>query len=74
MPFLRRQLVTAALTANAIRPAPGFRAGVPAFAAGWLTTELAAHLFTLTATDTAAHVLTGDADGAAAGQDSRSRR
>ena len=27
--FLRRQLVTAALTANAIRPVPGYRAGDP---------------------------------------------
>lgn len=57
MPFLRRQIVTAALTANAIRPAPGYRAGIPAFAAGWLTSELATHLFALTATDTAAHVV-----------------
>lgn len=55
MPFLRRQLVTAALTANAIRPLPGFRVGVPAFFAGWLTSELAPHLLTLTAADTAAH-------------------
>ena len=31
MSFLRRQAVTAALTANAIRPVPGFRAGVTAF-------------------------------------------
>ena len=37
MSFLRRQLVTAALTANAIRPVPGFRAGIPSFFAGWLT-------------------------------------
>lgn len=57
MAFLRRQLVTAALTANAIRPLPGFRAGIPAFAAGWLTSELAQHLFTLTAADTTAHVV-----------------
>lgn len=57
MAFLRRQLVTAALTANAIRPLPGFRAGIPAFAFGWLTSELAPHLFTLTAADTAAHVV-----------------
>lgn len=59
MPFLRRQIVTAALTANAIRPLPGFRAGIPSFAAGWLTSELATHLFALTATDTAAHVARG---------------
>lgn len=57
MGFLRRQLVTAALTANAIRPVPGFRAGIPAFAAGWLTSELAQHLFTLTAADATAHVV-----------------
>ncbi len=56
MSFLRRQLVTAALTANAIRPIPGFRAGIPAFAAGWLTSELAPHLFALTAADTAVHL------------------
>jgi acetyl esterase/lipase len=53
VPFLRRQLVTAALTANAIRPAPGFRAGLPAFFAGWLTNELAPHLLALTAVDAA---------------------
>ncbi|MBZ5738808.1 alpha/beta hydrolase [Nocardioides mangrovi] len=57
MGFLRRQLVTAALTANAIRPVPGFRAGIPAFFAGWLTTELAPHLMALTAADTAGHVV-----------------
>jgi acetyl esterase/lipase len=55
--FLRRQLVTAALTANAIRPVPGFRTGVPAFFAGWLTTELAPHLLALTAADAAANAL-----------------
>jgi acetyl esterase/lipase len=56
MSFLRRQLVTAALTANAIRPIPGYRAAVPTFAAGWLTTELAPHLLAVTAADTAAHL------------------
>lgn len=55
MGFLRRQVVTAALTANAIRPLPGFRAGIPAFFAGWLTGELAPHLLGLTAADAAAH-------------------
>jgi acetyl esterase/lipase len=55
--FLRRQLVTAAFTANAIRPVPGFRAGVPAFFAGWLTTELAPHLLALTAADAAANAV-----------------
>ncbi len=43
--------MTAALTANAIRPVPGFRAGIPAFFAGWLTGELAPHLLALTAAD-----------------------
>jgi len=57
MGFLRRQLVTAALTANAIRPTPGYQASVPSFFAGWLTTELAPHLMAVTAADTAAHVL-----------------
>lgn len=47
--------MTAALTANAIRPAPGFRLGIPAFFAGWLTTELAPHLLAVTAADAATH-------------------
>jgi acetyl esterase/lipase len=53
--FLRRQIVTSALTANAIRPLPGFRAGIPAFFAGWLTSELAPHLLAVTAVDAATH-------------------
>jgi acetyl esterase/lipase len=57
MGFLRRQLVTAALTANAIRPLPGYAAAIPSFAAGWLTTELAPHLMALTAADTATHAV-----------------
>ncbi len=57
MAFLRRQLLTAALTANAIRPVGGFRAGIPSFFAGWLTGELAPHLLALTAADTAAHAV-----------------
>ncbi|KQW53073.1 alpha/beta hydrolase [Nocardioides sp. Root1257] len=56
MGFLRRQLVTAALTVNAIRPVPGYQASIPSFFAGWLTTELAPHLMALTAADTAVHV------------------
>ncbi|MEO5709115.1 MAG: alpha/beta hydrolase [Nocardioidaceae bacterium] len=51
--YLLRQLVTAALTANAVRPVPGYRAAVPSMAAGWLTGELAPHLLALTAADTA---------------------
>lgn len=65
MPFLRRQLVTTALVANALRPPPGFRAGIPVFFAGWLTGELAPHLLTLTAADAAAHVTRGRRDKAA---------
>lgn len=57
MSFLRRQILTAAFTANAIRPVPGPRAGIGAFFAGWLTTELAPHLLALTAADTAAHAV-----------------
>lgn len=57
MGLLRRQLITAALTANAIRPVPGFRAGIPAFFAGWLTTELAPHLMALTAADAGTHAV-----------------
>ncbi|MEO9323698.1 alpha/beta hydrolase [Nocardioides sp. C4-1] len=62
MGFLRRQVVAAALTANALRPVPGFRAGVPAFLTGWLTTELAPHLLALTAADAAAHTTGGRRD------------
>jgi acetyl esterase/lipase len=55
MGFLRRQVVTAALTANAIRPLPGFRVGIPAFFAGWLTGELAPQVLALTVADAATH-------------------
>lgn len=53
--FLLRQIVTAALTANAIRPVPGFRPGLVTFLPGWLTSELAPHLLTLTTADACAH-------------------
>lgn len=49
--FLRRQLVTAALTANALRPFPGGVTGIPQMFAGWLTGELAPHLAAATAVD-----------------------
>ena len=55
MLFRLRQIAVAALTANALRPVPGFRAGVLAFGAGGLTTELAPHLLALTTADVAAH-------------------
>ncbi|MFS3130452.1 alpha/beta hydrolase fold domain-containing protein [Nocardioides sp. Bht2] len=59
MGYLRRQLITAALTANALRPARGVRSGIPSFAAGWLTTELAPHLLSVTAADTAINTARG---------------
>ncbi|HCB05583.1 MAG TPA: alpha/beta hydrolase [Nocardioides sp.] len=58
MSFRRRALVYAALTANAIRPLPGFRAGVPSFFAGWITGELAPQWLAVTTADAATH-LTG---------------
>lgn len=54
--FLKRQLLNAALAANATRPIPGEPAAIPAFFAGWLTSELAPHLLAVTALDTAHHV------------------
>ena len=56
MGLLRRQVVTAALTANAIRPLPGFRVGVTSFFPGWLTSELAPHLLALTSADAAVNL------------------
>ena len=55
--FLSRQAAQLALTANATRPLPGGPASVPAFFAGWLTAELAPHLATATALDTAQHLV-----------------
>lgn len=55
MGFLRRQAVMAALVANAIRPAPGYQAEVPAFFASWLTGELAPHVLAATVADAASH-------------------
>lgn len=54
--FRTRALAYAALAANAVRPLPGFRTGVPSFFAGWLTGELAPHLLAITAGDAAAHL------------------
>jgi acetyl esterase/lipase len=54
--FRRRALVYAALTANAIRPLPGFRAGIPSFFAGWITGELAPHWLAVTTADAATHL------------------
>jgi acetyl esterase/lipase len=62
MGYVRRQAVIAALTANAVHPLPGFRVGVPAFFAGWLTGELAPHLMAITAADTAHQLARGRRD------------
>lgn len=59
MSFLTRQAVIAALTANALRPPRGQRAGVPAFAAGWLFGETAPQMLAVTALDAAAHLTRG---------------
>jgi acetyl esterase/lipase len=53
MPYRRRQLVAAALTANALRPLGGRYASIPAFFAGWLASELAPQLLAATLADTA---------------------
>ncbi|QBJ98879.1 alpha/beta hydrolase [Rhodococcus sp. ABRD24] len=55
--FLLRQLVTAGLTANALRPLPGMPASVPTFVSGWLATELAPQLLAATVVDAAVHVV-----------------
>jgi acetyl esterase/lipase len=58
--FLLRRLVTAALTANALRPASrNLRGGMYSFALGWPTSELAPQLLALTAADTAVHLARG---------------
>jgi acetyl esterase/lipase len=57
MSFRTRQLLNLALVANAVRPVPGGPASVPAFFSGWLAGELAPHLGTVTALDTAGHAL-----------------
>lgn len=61
MAHLRRQLITAALAANALRPVRRMPAAVPSFFAGWLTTELAPHLLALTLADTAVETARGRA-------------
>ncbi len=59
MSFLGRQSVVAALTVNALRPPRGRRAGLPAFAAGWLFGETAPQILALTAFDAATHLARG---------------
>lgn len=53
MGFLRRQLVTSALTVNALRPSSGYRGGAAGFVPGWLTGELSPQLLALTTADAA---------------------
>ena len=55
--FLSRQLINLGLVANATRPLPGAPASVPAFFAGWLSSELATHALALTGADVLAQVL-----------------
>ena len=62
MSFLHRQLLTAALTANAVYPVPGYAAGVPAMVSGWLTGELAPHLLALTVADSLREAAVGRRD------------
>ncbi|MCL2544187.1 MAG: alpha/beta hydrolase [Nocardioidaceae bacterium] len=67
MGFRRRQVVTAALVANAIRPLPGFRGGLASFFPGWLTGELAPHVLTGLAADTGWQLARGRRDKVALG-------
>ena len=60
MGYARRQLVTALLTANAVRPLRGKLAAL-GFAIGWPTGELAPQLLALTALDTAQAAARGKA-------------
>ncbi|TXL60891.1 alpha/beta hydrolase [Aeromicrobium terrae] len=55
--FRRRQIALAALAFNAIRPPKNPWAGIPGFALGWPTSELAPHLLTAGLADTAAELL-----------------
>ncbi|MEP6815526.1 MAG: alpha/beta hydrolase [Marmoricola sp.] len=54
--FATRQLITAGLAANALRPSPGRYTAIPSFVAGWLTGELAPQLLALTVLDTAVQI------------------
>ena len=61
MGFLRRRVITALLTANAVKPPPPGNFGPLGFALGWPTGELAPQLLALTALDTAQAVVRGKA-------------
>src|SRR5512140_2564078 len=60
MGYLRRQLITGLLTANAVRPLRGNLSPL-GFAVGWPTGELAPQILALTALDTAQAVVRGKA-------------
>ena len=51
--YRTRQIALAGLALNVVRPAPGWRTGVPSFFAGWLAGEMAPHLLALSTVDTA---------------------
>ncbi|QCQ90854.1 alpha/beta hydrolase [Rhodococcus sp. SGAir0479] len=57
--FLLRQVVTAALAANAVQPVPGMPLSVPTFLSGWLTAELAPQLLAATVADAGIRVARG---------------
>lgn len=57
MGYLRRRVITAALTANAVRPFPGQWPGAWAFPASWIAGELAPQLLAATVADTAVSAL-----------------
>jgi acetyl esterase/lipase len=50
--YVVRQGILAALTANAVKPLDTERTAIPAFVAGWLTSELAPQLLAVAAVDT----------------------
>ena len=54
--YARRQLVLAALAANAVRPMSRGWSSIPGFALGWPTSELAPHLLGMAAVDTGAEL------------------
>lgn len=60
--FRARTLAYAALTANAIKPLPGFRTGIGAFIAGDLVNELAPHWLGITTADAAVNAFSRNRD------------
>ncbi len=62
MSYRSRQLLVAALTANAVRPLPGYYTGIPVMVAGWMTSELAPHLAAASALDTGVQLARGRRD------------